>query len=461
MTPKLPFWLLILLALDLAKHALIFSLGSAQPWPDSASYWNYASDVAHGDLLMTSSSQCHRTPLYPYYLSLFQITLGPCALLGVIISQHLLSIATSLLVVTSVWLLTQSRRASILAYALLILSTSRILFANFILTETLFIFLQTLLITWLTYCWTRRETLSHLRFPIITGLLLGLLLLQRPSAVAVIPSIVIAMAVGLKHNLGFRWFQRTVIAFTTTLLLIAPWLIRNQFLFERPTLSIFLGRELWTTTFSPWPGAALDLPPNKPDTLDAFQELLPPLETWNWRNNNLMFEFLLTLPSPPNASDEAMKLVAQDAIRQHPRRWLQCAAARTATFWYCWDWPIPLDQDAPQTPPDTWLAQHRLPMTSFGRIVNTILAYAPEKHRIPSLILNALTFASAFYLLIDRRFGRLPLIFIGILITTTLLTALLEIPCYRYRMPLEPLAIVIVTLALFSLTKTHPPTNRP
>jgi len=427
---------------DLVKHLLLISAGQAQPWGDSTVYWRMAGDVATGDWWLTKHPVAYRTPGYPWLLGIIRATCGDSALWVTVWVQHLCAWLTTLLTIGSTWRLSRSARATILAWAVCALSTARPLYANWILTESV----ATLLL--MLTCWMLLLALEcgcWKRFA-FAGFVLGCGVLVRPSLLAVLPALLVVGYQLARRQRG-TWFRQGLILLSAPLLLgltLLPWCLRNHFVFDRFALCVFTGRELWTASFSPWPGAHLPYPEGA--IADEIQDRLGEASI-DWRHHWSVSRVLARTDWDDAEIDNAMERVARQAIADQPVTAAFCTLARCGTFWYCWEWPTELAQDPPDaTTRRLFGDQFRWHSPVWQPRVIAGLEWTPERQRATSFVAVFLGWTGLLRMLF-RYQTRPAAIFIGlILIATTLLTATLEIPLYRYRCGLEPLLIVAATV---------------
>lgn len=445
----------LIVLVDLLKHAALIAAGQLQPWGDSTVYWRMAGDVAAGDWWLTNHPVAYRTPGYPWLVGLIRSGAGEYALFSTVVLQHACVWLTTLLTVASTWRVSQSVRATILAWVVCAFSTARPLYANWLLTESLAT-LFCMLACWLFLlaygcgCWKRLA---------FAGFVLGCGVLVRPALLAVVPAVVV-LGMWIAARYSRAWFRRGLVGLAAPVILgltLLPWCIRNSLLFDRFSLVVFTGRELWTASFSPWPGAHLPYPAGP-----EADELLAQLGRTeiDWRHHWSVSRVLARRGWNDAEIDLAMERVARQAIAERPLTAAVCMLARCGTFWYCWEWPTDLTRE----PADiearrVYADQFRWHSPGWQARVIMFLKWSPERHRIASLVMVLLSWTGLVRLLL-REQTRPAAVFIGlILVTTTLLTATLEIPLYRYRCGLEPL-LIIAAAAGWAATKEDRSTTR-
>lgn len=433
-----------LLSLEVLKHGVLWGAGQAQPWGDSTVYWRMAESVAAGDVWLAAEPVAYRTPGYPWYL-------GACLWLGeayglqlAVIGQHLAVMATSVLIARMTYELTASRRAAVIAWLIAIGSTARPLQANWLLTEPL----ATACLTGCAWCWLQSSPATRtLHAQLAAGVCLGVGILIRPALVAALP-VMLGASIWRsvsedRHDTRRLWSARRLEMIAPLLLCgvtLVPWCWRNERLFDRFTLCVFTGRQLWKATFSPRPGAELPIPETA-----AGGELRTRLDdaAVDLRNQWSVAPVLSRSGLNDAEVDALMERVAWQAIGEAPGRAAWWLVYRTGTFWYCWDWATELREDpAPEQASGFYADQARPRWSKLTEGVMHALASTPERWWVTSVTGVLLAWGGLLRLVWfsqTRRTGRL---FAALFIMTTLLTATLEVPTYRYRSVLEPLLIV-------------------
>jgi len=448
-TPARRFFLIVMLLLfsiDLMKHAIVFGSGLQQPWPDAIGYWRLGSAIASGDLAMLSQPIGFRTPGYPWLVAIARTVGGwfvsDSGLLILALLQHAMALATHLLVLLWVWQITSSRTLVLGAYALALWNLSRATHANWVLTETAATLLMLGAANLAWRYWGCEKSLPAICLAVIVALAI----LVRPVSIIFIPLLG-----------AFLWSLRpprrrplSLGAILILLVFLGPCVLRNYFLFGRPQLVTFQGRELWTTTFSPWPGARLPIPTEgagqRLQQLLASSEVLDPLEVrpLNLRHNWEVSTRLSAAGLDDGAIDQLMQQVAVQAISKAPWKSVFCTAARMGTFWYCWAWPA---EEEPASHTKVFAPEIGHSGNATCRwLAGKIFLIVPESSRWTTIVLTIYVGVGLVRMLLcgERGFRRAALIIGFLLLATTVLTAVLEIPTYRYRLPLEPLIIVVL-----------------
>jgi len=424
-----------LVLLDLAKHAMLLGAGLGQPWSDSVGYWRLGTDVADGDPWMLRTAWGYRTPGYPWFLGGLIGLLGEGrGFLAAILIQHVAVLATDWLVGWWTFRLTGSKGAALAAGAWMVLSTARPFYANWLLTETL----ATLLLIAAAFLLWSAGREGHGPFPLTMGAIAtGLGILIRPSLVTLVP---LALGVAMtdawqSRQPRGRKLLRVLLPVAILAGLLVPWCGRNAHLFGRWTLLTFTGRELWTANFSPWPGANLLVPDDGPG--EELRRRVSDFPAIDLRHNASVAGALTRSGLSDAEADRLMERTAWLAIRRDPGRSAVHDLARVGTFWYCKEYapPAPLDG-----PPFQTLVPPERPARS--ELASRILAAAPERTFLFTWTWSALAALGTIGCLLAPPLRRAGLILGFLLAATTILTAVLEIPLYRYRLPLEPLTVV-------------------
>lgn len=426
--------LIALSVLDAAKLALLLLSGVGQPWPDSVGYWSLGRDVATGDLGLWAAGLGYRTPGYPWFLGGLQWALGDGALLATAVLQQGCVWLTHLIVVLWTWQLSGSRRGAQIAYAFCVCSTARPLYANWVLTETL----ATFVLVVVAFLLSSAEKPARLRPLLLAGLLAGIGILIRPSLIVLPVTVLVA---GLWQVRSLSGPRRRIVAIfgpvLLALLVTVPWAARNKALFGRWTLVTFTGRELWTANFSPWPGAELAIPEDGPGR--ELRDRIEPEPTIDLRHNWVVAGALARSGLNDADLDRLMERTAWQAIRRQPGRAALHTAARSLTFWYCREFAPPVNEMDQFHP--------RVVMPIPSRTREAVLAWTPERQQWFALVAGAIGGVCVMLIIRNPATRWSGLLLAGLCGGTTLLTAGLEIPTYRYRLPLEPLLIVAVATA--------------
>jgi hypothetical protein len=261
--------------------------------------------------------------------------------------------------------------------------------------------------------------------------------LIRPALLAALPALLLA-GWWIGRDRGLSRGRRALIAVLGVVpltLVLTPWCVRNRLVFDRFALTIFTGRELWKATFDPWPGAELPIPVDGDGR--RVRELIPDRDV-DLRHNWSVSAALSQRGLRDDEVDRLMERVACQAVRRDPGRAAFCTLARCATFWYVWEWDTNLDAEAD---PGAFDGQHRIGATPWRATLLRLLSWTPERWPPAMWAWSAAAWIGAVLLLCNRSSRRAGVLFALIFAATTLLTAGLEVPVYRYRLVLEPLMI--------------------
>jgi hypothetical protein len=436
--PRSAFWLLVALAIfDVIKHAVTLASGLEQPWGDSIAYWNLGSDIAAGDVGMLKSEIGYRTLGYPWFVGVCQLVGRQHSLLLMATIQQAVALATNGLIAYWAFRITRSPWLTIVAYSLAIANTSRTLCANWVLTETLstFFILSIAIFAW--HHW-RSTSLRHVAE---LSMLIGVAILIRPSSLAFLP----LLAAFVLASRASRW-KSMALAALALVVLLSPCYVRNFYLFEKAQLVTFQGRELWTATFSPWPGAGLSVPEDGAGgELLAKLERVPDVElSRNWS----VSPSLARLGMRDADIDGLMARVAWQAMRSAPGRVAYCFLARNATYWYCWNWPV---EETPAAHVKLLRAQTGHDGSAWSKQLVNRMHWTPEWFPWTTWGLSLATWLGVAGMLWLRETRLAGCIMAYVMLAMTLLTAFLEIPNYRYRLPIEPVMVTAVCVGLGGL----------
>jgi hypothetical protein len=184
-------------------------------------------------------------------------------------------------------------------------------------------------------------------------------------------------------------------------------------------------------TFQEGSGAGLELPDSEAGD-EVRQRLDRVGQADGWRNTWHVSNALVASGLNDAQADRLMRQAAADAIRNHPGIFAKKAVRRIVNFWRCAATDLP-PQGGDQAyrgqrswqydvPPIDWAIEHRWSQLVWG---NTLLTVVLGLALI-LLIVNYPTRPYGIWLLL-------------ILSYFAVVTGLLEIPAYRYRIVIEPL----------------------
>ncbi|MFN8636370.1 MAG: glycosyltransferase family 39 protein [Chloroflexota bacterium] len=204
---------------------------------DSISYFLPAWDLLYGygfDLSI------RRTPVYPLFISGALGLFGE-DLLAVAFAQHLLGIASAVLVYL-LGRMTLGRAAGLLAALVTALNGALVIAEHYLMPEVALIFL--LLLTFVVFVGALRSG-RRAGFA-ASGVLLGLSLLCKPVAEVLIPVLPFVVAV------SYASIRRAILPSLTigagVLVVVVPWMVRNQLVHDSATTAGALGQTLLART---------------------------------------------------------------------------------------------------------------------------------------------------------------------------------------------------------------------
>ncbi|MBX7145560.1 MAG: glycosyltransferase family 39 protein [Oligoflexia bacterium] len=211
----------LVLVLIAASLRLVLTLGSAAViWPDSFAYYRSAALMAKSGNYVWH--EIYRTPLYPFFLSLF-LRIEESLFVGslIVFAQRCLGIGTIVLFFLS------GRKVfnPVVAFVgalLLALHTLQLYYETVIQTEVLFVFLLAV-VTYLTLCMLDIQTYKR---AICLGISAALLILARPIGQPVFVLSLLVLALRLKNAKTFLAMAVTAVISCAVLLL--PWMMINK-----------------------------------------------------------------------------------------------------------------------------------------------------------------------------------------------------------------------------------------
>lgn len=225
---------IILFAGALLRFGYFFLILNFNPegfWiTDSGEYWRLAENLINHLQFSKSNGapfepEHLRTPLYPLYISLINLTGG--GLYAVIISQIIISLATIWVVWKTTWLISFNKISSGIAASFFALDLPSMIFSNYVLSETLYVFLLASAV----YLFVLHYRYKKIHFLISFGFVAGLTALCRPSSIYLLALWPILL---LFSNENFRIKLSRASLFTLIFALtILPWLVRNKTTFDK------------------------------------------------------------------------------------------------------------------------------------------------------------------------------------------------------------------------------------
>jgi hypothetical protein len=455
---KFAFSLLVLLLIT--KVVAVIMRGPSPLVLDAAAYWDLGGLVSQGDWWLMAKPIAYRTPGYPWLIgSVRWIFDSPLFVL--VCLQGVLWIATIILTAMMAVDLSGDRRSAWIVLGVATVMISSVTYIAAVLTETLFVF-AFLLHLWMVVRFARRPSLAG---GLLVGATLGLAILTRPVAML----IWIADAVYLiaswywipDHRSPDRCRRRELIcvafAALVTIGCVSPWLARNHAMFGKAMLTEFVGRNLWIVTFQDGSGAGLPMPDSESAGKIKTQlgdSVWPSMESdQSWRDTWTMSKALNASGMDDPAGDRLMKTVAKDAIFDSPTTFGKKTARRLVNFWRTRATELPIQ--VADLVPDAELSKKLFAGQPVWGVkvapVDTAI-----RHRwsnwLPGNTFLMFATAAATMLMIWRRPTRAAGLWIAaMLVYFSTVTAVLEIPAYRYRMIIEPLVLLAVAVAITPL----------
>ena len=439
-------FLFLIAILAIAIKTMAIFLGGPIPLHrDSLGYWELSTLVLQGDFLMLDAPIAYRTPGYPWFLAILR-------LFGENHSMWLIAVVQSVLYVGSVWVasniaqkITKLPSSRTITAICLLPAISAIQYTNAVLSET--IFTLTLLVH-------LSSVLSYSQKPsngnaIWSATTLAILILIKPIAVLLwIAHVILLLYYLIRRSRSpvfqaFRFYQKSHLTFSLLIVicLVGPWVMRNHLLFGRPSLTEFVGRNLWIVTFQDGSGSSLPFSPT-PATVVVQQRMQAPSLGSISRSTWVVSNQLVRSGLNDAQTDQLMKQVAIDSISKNRLDFLKKMIRRCVNFWRCphtdplkqggyprefspqYSWNIPLSAIE-------WLLSHRFSQSVFG---NTLLTGCVLLSLL-ILLRNPPSRPSALWLsLIFAYFS--------------IITGVFEIPDYRYRLIIEPLAATSIGSAI-------------
>ncbi|MBI1348605.1 hypothetical protein GC163_20215 [bacterium] len=431
----------MLLLVEGGKLIWLERAGPAPVAYDAAGYWQLGTQVARGDVWMTADAIGYRTPGYPWLIGVCQWLCGSSAWRAISILQHLCLFITTGLTAWWTWRLTSRVWLVNLALLIRVLSLGSASYAETLLTETVYLPVLTLTMILLT---TSRDVINWRTWCGICGLW-SLSFLIRPSSVALLPVLVLALALpswstGFSRIAVRRLASRLAVGGVIAAVMIGPWCVRNALIFGRPTPVIFLGRELWISILGPGRPIAPSLP-DSPD-MERIRELTATSQLEiQWENNWSVSHALTDAGLTDAQADDLQQKVAWQALWRDPLRAVLRMSWKAVDFWrvvYDREQALYGDKFTPET---TLKGQSMWGQVQQRERRTQWLSMAPEHQLLVMELGSLLGLMGTLGLCLSPRHWSAGLVCMTTLVMFCGITAVLDAPSYRYRMILEPLLI--------------------
>lgn len=190
------------------------------PVVDSLYHHEWALDLVAGGT--PGTDVFFRGPLYPYFLAVLYKLSGSSIAFAVFVNHLMGALTAGLVYLTARELF--SRSVSMIAGLTVALYWVLVYMEGDLLIETLFIFLNSLTLLFLTMGITRRK----LRLLAAGGLALGLATIARPSVLVFFPAVPLAIWLSARNRPGKPgWLKQSVVVAVACALPIMPVMIRN------------------------------------------------------------------------------------------------------------------------------------------------------------------------------------------------------------------------------------------
>jgi hypothetical protein len=462
----------VLIVLILGKAWLFFTTGQPPLFRDSLGYWRLAEQMAGGDWLMLENASAFRVPGCPAFLAVCQGCFGPWALVAVTGIQQIFVVLVALITAWICWRITGSKSAVLIALALSLVCIARCYIGLYPLSDNLLCLLLSILFAFFVI-WFQRPALG---WAAVIGFILGLCILTRPVMQLAWAPLLLGMALRLGELGPWRkLWKHALCLLTPMVLVVGPWLLRNEYCFGRFFLTKSMGRQLWDSCFvgnnnGRLMNPAMDFAEEGPATQEVFAALRgrdPNFAEYlrDYMTDN--FNALMELGYSEVEADDLMRTVAIEAIRAHPVKFALTRSYRCLIFWinseenFHWYYR---NADRAEVATHFTLKADEEPSSYEGQRAWYLPAPADLLNALtsclwfPSRWVYAVAFGALVWSLINL-ISRPPWRTLGMAIALLLLyfTAVTSIPAqpmYRYRMVLEPIMIVVVSAAIVTAKKS-------
>ena len=447
----------------------IFGAGQAPFKDDTALYWVESREIALGhrpaemawdncDTLpaarfLLPSVPSWRAPLFHIWLALHHLVAGPWALYSIVAANHLLLLAATVMTCLTVFVLTRSYGAVTVVLLIDCLGVTKYVFATYVLSEPL---ASALLSASLLSSVISLK--SHRYIPLaVTGCLFGLLTLTRtvflgcPAALAI--ALYYPRPLALDSSKRNSTLTRVTILAAFYLMTVSPWLLRNQAIYGKPFLTTHGGIQLYQSAFT-----ESRLPfPNSPSAAAIAKHF--DLESPEARKAFLVAGTLNCDSHDPVKTSQLMQAVALEAVRANfvtvardsVRRAARISVTNASDFGNYW-------KIVPEA------VEGRAPYSDLGQraVYSPVIAYVTDRFirygwygwlHSPAAcwIAAGVVMISLVLLATDTRNRSIAILMWGMCIQLFGVMGCLAVPLERYRTVLEPLFLLSVAVAAWSL----------
>jgi len=221
-----------ILLIGLALRVLLFALAVAHPehtfLPDSQSYLAPALKLLSTGLY--PADEAYRTPLYPLLIALVYFLGGTNSLLVILVQVFLGTLVVFLTYRLGARIL--PRTAALIGALLIAIDLGAVTNVSYILTETFFTFLLIASIL----AWVNAIQQDKTSWLILSAALLGLSTLCRPIALY-FPVLLAAGLLFVERRAWLGLLRRMAIFIGVFVLVLLPWVVRNELLIGLPTVT--------------------------------------------------------------------------------------------------------------------------------------------------------------------------------------------------------------------------------
>lgn len=232
-------WAILLLALSL-RLGYVFYASPEIHWEDEYDYLTLSQKFASGDGYVNEHGKptAFRPVGYP-------LLLAGCHLLGLgsVPAIRMIQVVLSIVCVWLTFLIAEhfvNRKTALWAAFFAAIYPYFIFLPATLMSETWF----SLLLLAGTFFYLKGEFQTHYLNTVLAGILMGLAVLTRPSALVLVFAVL--LWTGLRHGSNLNSIlTRTALFALTVAMIIVPWMIRNQVQMGAFQLSSNAGRNLW------------------------------------------------------------------------------------------------------------------------------------------------------------------------------------------------------------------------
>ncbi len=387
----------------------------------------FSYNIPHSDL------DTIRPPLYPLFLSICYFIFGIHVGVPILIQQVI--VLVSVFILYKIGTILFSKKIGMIAAIILCFEPDHIFYSFELMTDTLFVFIFLLSV----YLFIKFLKTKKLNYLIISSLLLGLSVLDRPISIfiPIVFIFILGLNTYLKKGKWMGFAKYSAIILSLFLIVLAPWLIRNKECYDSYGISSITGHNLLDYN------VAYTIKTNSDKPADEIIEDL--------YDQCLLIGDSTKMVENPFYESNIKTKVALDYIKQHKFEYIKSNLIGVVNLYSIVNYKVYLDRFFRANIKYSEGADYSKVSGSFSRIFQLdlwviIIGFANFFYLIISYIL---AFIGGIRLLKEKEYLKL-LSILSFIAYFTVLTGVVGLVA-RYKLPISPFYILLVSVAIVYL----------